>query len=193
MELFEVLMDSALKYGTLTTLLEIYAIIDEFKLKHNAAIMSYLLSGLSKNNLTMEHAISHLKRQREKRKDRQGYQGQTELQRKIQEEMSRRYENMMKAKRDKMHIDQMKKKETIKVVSPQMQEQHKHSEELQPLQKGLPDVDPSKKKADKSPVGRPLEIINEESESNTHQSMPTQQEQLRQTTATSNHLPLILT
>jgi hypothetical protein len=58
-------MDSALKYGTLTTLLDIYAIIDEFKLKHNAAIMSYLLSGLSKNNLTMEHAISHLKKQRE--------------------------------------------------------------------------------------------------------------------------------
>ena len=37
-------MDSALKYGTLNALLEFYTIIEEFKLKPNAAIMSYLLS-----------------------------------------------------------------------------------------------------------------------------------------------------
>jgi hypothetical protein len=47
LELFEVLMDSALKHGTLITLLEIYAIIEEFRLRQNAAIISYLLSGLS--------------------------------------------------------------------------------------------------------------------------------------------------
>jgi hypothetical protein len=43
-------MDSAFKYGSSKMLLEIFEIIEDFRLKPNAAIMTYMLSGISKNH-----------------------------------------------------------------------------------------------------------------------------------------------
>ena len=50
LEVFELLMDACHKHGTLKMLLEIYEQIEEFKFKPNAAIMTYLLNALTKNN-----------------------------------------------------------------------------------------------------------------------------------------------
>jgi hypothetical protein len=46
--------------------LEIYEQIEEFKFKPNAAIMSYLLNGLSKNNQTMEAVQKLFKKHKER-------------------------------------------------------------------------------------------------------------------------------
>jgi hypothetical protein len=43
-------MDSAFKYGTLKMVTEIYNSIEDWRLKPNAAIMSYLLSKVSQSN-----------------------------------------------------------------------------------------------------------------------------------------------
>lgn len=40
-------MDSAFKYGSLKMVMEIYNTIEDFRLKPNAAIMTYLLSKVS--------------------------------------------------------------------------------------------------------------------------------------------------
>ncbi len=66
LELFELLMDSCYKYGNLKMVLEIYEQIEEFKFKPNAAIMSYLLNGLSKNNQTMEAVQKLFKKHKER-------------------------------------------------------------------------------------------------------------------------------
>ncbi len=50
LELFELLMDACEKYGSLKMILEVFEQIEECKLKPNAAIMNYLLSGLTKSN-----------------------------------------------------------------------------------------------------------------------------------------------
>jgi len=47
-------MDACDKYGTLKMILEIYEQIEDLKLKPNAAIMNYLLNGLTKSNQSME-------------------------------------------------------------------------------------------------------------------------------------------
>ena len=57
-------MDACDKYGTLKMVLEIYEQIEEFKFKPNAAIMTYLLSGLSKNNQTIETVRSFFEKQK---------------------------------------------------------------------------------------------------------------------------------
>mmetsp|Transcript_3223 Transcript_3223/g.3143 ORF Transcript_3223/g.3143 Transcript_3223/m.3143 type:complete len:211 (+) Transcript_3223:1041-1673(+) len=92
LEIFEVLMDSALKYGTLFGLLNIYLLIEEFRLRYNAAIISYILNGLTSHNLTMEHVQNHLQVERQKRRDQLKNQ-QTEVQRRIKEEIKRRDTN----------------------------------------------------------------------------------------------------
>mmetsp|Transcript_20224 Transcript_20224/g.14917 ORF Transcript_20224/g.14917 Transcript_20224/m.14917 type:complete len:129 (+) Transcript_20224:50-436(+) len=68
LEIFEVLMDSALKFGTLFGLLNIFNLIEEFRLRYNAAIISYVLNGLTSYNLTMEHVQNHFQRERDKRR-----------------------------------------------------------------------------------------------------------------------------
>jgi hypothetical protein len=50
LELFELMMDASEKYGNFKMVLEIFELIEEIKLKPNAAIMSYLLNGISKNS-----------------------------------------------------------------------------------------------------------------------------------------------
>ena len=50
LEIFELLMDSCEKYGTLKMILEVFEQLEECKQKPNAAIMNYLLSGLTKSN-----------------------------------------------------------------------------------------------------------------------------------------------
>ena len=62
LELFELLMDSCYKYGHLKMVLEIYEQLDEFKLKPNAAIMTYLLNGLSRSNQTYEDVQKYFKK-----------------------------------------------------------------------------------------------------------------------------------
>ena len=44
-------MNSALKYGSLANILEIYASLDEFGIKPNASIITYLLTALYQNSL----------------------------------------------------------------------------------------------------------------------------------------------
>jgi hypothetical protein len=47
-------MDTCEKYGKVYMILELYELIEEIKLKPNAAIMNYLLNGISKNSESME-------------------------------------------------------------------------------------------------------------------------------------------
>ena len=47
-------MDACEKYGSLKMVLEIYELIEEIRLKPNAAIMNYLLNGLTKSGQSME-------------------------------------------------------------------------------------------------------------------------------------------
>ena len=58
-------MDTCDKYGNLKMVLEIFDQIEEFKFKPNAAIMTYFLSGLSKNNESMETIQKFLKKKKE--------------------------------------------------------------------------------------------------------------------------------
>lgn len=48
------MMDASEKYGNFKMVLEIFELIEEIKLKPNAAIMSYLLNGISKNSSSMQ-------------------------------------------------------------------------------------------------------------------------------------------
>lgn len=50
-------MDIALKYGNLQMVLEVYYMLDDFRLKPNAAIMTAMLTAISRNNITMEDAM----------------------------------------------------------------------------------------------------------------------------------------
>ena len=47
-------MDTCEKYGKVYMILELYELIEEIKLKPNAAIMNYLLNGISRNSESME-------------------------------------------------------------------------------------------------------------------------------------------
>jgi hypothetical protein len=47
------MMDASEKYGNFKMVLEIFELIEEIKLKPNAAIMSYLLNGISNNSQSM--------------------------------------------------------------------------------------------------------------------------------------------
>ena len=65
LEIFELLIDSCDKYGTLKMVLEIYEQLEELKLKPNAAIMNYLLNNLTKNNQSMEAVQAKFRKTRE--------------------------------------------------------------------------------------------------------------------------------
>lgn len=83
-------MDACNKYGSLKMVLEIYDQIEEFKFKPNAAIMTYLLSGLSKNNQTMEEVSRMLKKHRDRQETELQASG---LQTKLSSEISRRFDS----------------------------------------------------------------------------------------------------
>jgi len=59
-------MDTCDKYGNLKMVLEIFDQIEEFKFKPNAAIMTYFLSGLSRNNESMETVQKFFKKHKDK-------------------------------------------------------------------------------------------------------------------------------
>ena len=66
LEIFELLMDACEKYGSLKMVLEVFEQIEDCKQKPNAAIMNYLLSGITKSNQSMEQLHKILKRVKER-------------------------------------------------------------------------------------------------------------------------------
>ena len=66
LEIFELLMDASEKYGSLKMVLEVFEQIEDCKQKPNAAIMNYLLSGITKSNQSMEQLHKILKRVKER-------------------------------------------------------------------------------------------------------------------------------
>ncbi len=58
-------MDACEKYGYFKMVLEIFELVEEIKLKPNAAIMSYLLNGISKNSSSMQSVQNLFKKYKE--------------------------------------------------------------------------------------------------------------------------------
>lgn len=67
MEVFELIMDACYKYGNYKMILELYESMDDFRLKPNAAIMTYLFQSMSKSNQTMEEAQKLFKKKRDEK------------------------------------------------------------------------------------------------------------------------------
>jgi len=63
--IFELMMDACEKYGYFKMVLEIFVLVEEIKLKPNAAIMSYLLNGISKNSSSMQSVQNLFKKYKE--------------------------------------------------------------------------------------------------------------------------------
>jgi pentatricopeptide repeat protein len=64
-------MDACEKYGSLKMILEVFEQIEECKLKPNAAIMNYLLSGLTKSNQSMDKVHKIFKKFKERQQPRE--------------------------------------------------------------------------------------------------------------------------
>jgi pentatricopeptide repeat protein len=64
-------MDACEKYGSLKMILEVFEQIEECKLKPNAAIMNYLLSGLTKSNQSMDKDHKIFKKFKERQQPRE--------------------------------------------------------------------------------------------------------------------------
>jgi len=88
LEIFELLMDACEKYGSLKMVLEVFEQIEDCKQKPNAAIMNYLLSGITKSNQSMEQLHKILKRVKERQQPHEIVQNT--LQGRVQLEMERR-------------------------------------------------------------------------------------------------------